>query len=86
MQDVSFGPDQSKVDRVRNALAPFGRVGVAYSGGVDSATLLALAVLELGSTRVVALLGVSPSLAADERTAAHDVAAFIGVPVVEVRA
>jgi uncharacterized protein len=28
---------------------------------------------------------VSPSLAADERTAAHDVAAFIGVPVVEVR-
>ena len=35
--------------------------------------------------RVVALLGVSPSLAADERAAAHDVARHIGVPVVEVR-
>ncbi|XKF14199.1 ATP-dependent sacrificial sulfur transferase LarE [Knoellia locipacati] len=67
------------------ALVSFDRIGVAYSGGVDSATLLALAALELGPTRVVALLGVSPSLAADERTAAHEVAAFIGVPVVEVR-
>ena len=35
-------------------------------------------------SRVVALLGVSPSLAADERAAAHDVARFVGVPVVEV--
>ena len=85
MEDVSFGPDQSKVDEVVAAFAPFGRVGVAYSGGVDSATLLALAARALGPERVVAVLGVSPSLAADERTAAHDVAAFIGVPVVEVR-
>jgi pyridinium-3,5-biscarboxylic acid mononucleotide sulfurtransferase len=38
----------------------------------------------LGVTRVVAVLGVSPSLAADERAAAHDVAAHVGVPVVEV--
>jgi uncharacterized protein len=30
------------------------------------------------------VLGVSPSLAADERAAAHDIAAGIGVPVVEV--
>ena len=84
MEDVSFGPDQSKVDEVLGAFAPFGRVGVAYSGGVDSATLLALAARALGADRVVAVLGVSPSLAADERTSAHDVAAFIGVPVVEV--
>lgn len=80
----TFGPDADGVAAVRAALGGHGRVGVAYSGGVDSATLLALAVLELGPTRVVALLGVSPSLAADERTAAHEVAAFIGVPVVEV--
>jgi len=85
MEDVSFGPDQSKVDEVLHAFAPFERVGVAYSGGVDSATLLALAARALGADRVVAVLGVSPSLAADERTSAHDVAAFIGVPVVEVR-
>ena len=65
-------------------LTGIGRLGVAFSGGVDSATLLALAVRALGPDRVVALLGVSPSLAADERTAAHDVARHIGVPVVEV--
>ncbi|WP_250005252.1 asparagine synthase-related protein [Actinoplanes sp. M2I2] len=60
------------------------RLGVAYSGGVDSSVLLALAVRALGAGRVVAILGVSPSLAADERTAAHRVAERIGAPVVEV--
>ncbi|WP_238547307.1 ATP-dependent sacrificial sulfur transferase LarE [Actinoplanes friuliensis] len=61
-----------------------GRLGVAFSGGVDSSVLLALAVRDLGRDRVVAVLGVSPSLAADEREAAHAVARFIGVAVVEV--
>jgi uncharacterized protein len=63
---------------------PAGRLGVAFSGGVDSSLLLALAVRALGVTRVVAVLGVSPSLAADERRGAHDVAAHLGVPLVEV--
>jgi uncharacterized protein len=61
-----------------------GRLGVAFSGGVDSSLLVALAVRALGPARVVALLGVSPSLAADERVAAHEVARVVGVPVVEV--
>lgn len=61
-----------------------GRLGVAYSGGVDSATLLAVAVRRLGPTRVVALLGVSASLAGTERDLAHRVAADLGVRVVEV--
>jgi uncharacterized protein len=60
------------------------RLGVAFSGGVDSSVLLALAARALGPARVVALLGVSPSLAAAERVAAHEVARAIGVPVVEV--
>ncbi len=81
---IGFGVDQAAVDRVAGQLAGIGRLGVAFSGGVDSATLLALAVGVLGSGRVVALLGVSPSLAADERAAAHEVAGFVGVPVVEV--
>jgi uncharacterized protein len=51
---------------------------------VDSSVLLALAVRTLGADRVVAVLGVSPSLAADERAAAHRVAAHIGADVVEV--
>lgn len=83
--EISFGADQAVVDRVIGQLAGIGRLGVAFSGGVDSAALLALAVRALGAGRVVALLGVSPSLAADERAAAHDVARHIGVPVVEVR-
>jgi uncharacterized protein len=61
-----------------------GRLGVAYSGGVDSATLLAVAVRSLGSARVVALLGVSASLAGSERDLAHRVAAEIGAEIVEV--
>ncbi len=81
---ITFGADQAAVDRVSGQLAGIGRLGVAFSGGVDSATLLALAAGVLGPGRVVALLGVSPSLAADERAAAHDVARFVGVPVVEV--
>ncbi|HET8989226.1 MAG TPA: ATP-dependent sacrificial sulfur transferase LarE [Humibacillus sp.] len=61
-----------------------GRLGVAFSGGVDSGLLLALAVRALGPARVVGVIGVSPSLAEDERRGAHDVAAHIGAPVVEV--
>jgi uncharacterized protein len=69
---------------VTNRLAGIGRLGVAFSGGVDSSVLLALATRALGADRVIAILGVSPSLAADERAAAHRVAGHIGVPVVEV--
>jgi pyridinium-3,5-biscarboxylic acid mononucleotide sulfurtransferase len=60
------------------------RLGIAFSGGVDSSLLLALAVRALGADRVVALLGVSPSLAADERSSAHKVANQVGVRLVEV--
>jgi len=70
--------------QVADQLAGIDRLGVAFSGGVDSSVLLALAVRTLGADRVVAILGVSPSLATDERAAAHDVAGFIGVPLVEV--
>jgi uncharacterized protein len=69
---------------VRGQLTGVGRLGVAFSGGVDSSVLVALAVRALGPDRVVAILGVSPSLAADERSAAHAVARHIGVPVIEV--
>jgi uncharacterized protein len=82
--DTNFGQDTAAVERLVGQLSGIGRLGVAFSGGVDSATLLALGVRALGPDRVVALLGVSPSLAADERTAAHAVAGHVGVPVVEV--
>ncbi|GIM94705.1 ATP-dependent sacrificial sulfur transferase LarE [Paractinoplanes toevensis] len=69
---------------IAHQLAGVGRLGVAFSGGVDSSVLLALAARALGADRVVAILGVSPSLAADERAAAHDVARQVGVPLAEV--
>ncbi|WP_307872526.1 ATP-dependent sacrificial sulfur transferase LarE [Paractinoplanes ovalisporus] len=71
-------------DLVAARLRGVERLGVAFSGGVDSSVLLALAARALGAGRVLAILGVSPSLAADERAAAHGVARHIGVPVVEI--
>lgn len=68
---------------VAACLPASGRLGVAFSGGVDSATLLAVAVRALGAQRVVALMGVSPSLAADEAEAAREVARVAGVTLVE---
>lgn len=59
-------------------------MGVAYSGGVDSATLLAVAHQLLGPERVVAIMAVSPSLAARERELALDTAKFIGARVVQI--
>ena len=60
------------------------RLGVAFSGGVDSSVVLAAAARTLGAARVTAVLGVSPSLPESERVAAHDVAAHVGVRVLEV--
>ena len=83
--DVMLSPEvRAAAERVMALVAGTARLGVAFSGGVDSSVLLALAVRALGPDGVIAVLGVSPSLAADERSAAHDVAAFIGAPVVEV--
>jgi uncharacterized protein len=78
------GAELEAAERVAGLLAGTAPLGVAFSGGVDSSTLLALAARALGREQVLAILGVSPSLAADEREAAHQVAAFVGVPVVEV--
>jgi len=81
--DAAFA--RAAIEQGARAFAGLERVGVAFSGGVDSSVLLGLAVRVLGADRVVGILGVSPSLAAEERSAAHQVAQVIGVPVVEVR-
>lgn len=69
---------------MRQALEGVDRLGVAFSGGVDSAVLLAAATRWLGRDRVRAVLAVSPSLAADERAIAHEVADRIGVELIEI--
>ena len=75
---------RADAEAVAAHLPATGRLGVAYSGGVDSATLLALAVRALGADRVVALMGVSPSLASDEADLARAIAAEAGARLVEV--
>ena len=58
-----------------------GSVLVAYSGGADSAFLLAAAVRALGPDRVVAATGYSHSLPAAERDPARELADSLGVRV-----
>ena len=84
--DLAAEDDQALValEAIGRALSGVERLGVAFSGGVDSSVLLAAAVRILGPTRVVAVLGVSPSLAADERAGAHEVARVVGAALVEV--
>ncbi len=75
---------QIQLAAIAASLAGVSRLGVAYSGGVDSAVMVAAAVRILGVDRVVPILGRSASLAPREREQAHAVAEVIGVPVVEV--
>jgi len=56
-----------------------GRLAVALSGGVDSATLLALAVEALGRESVLAVTGVSRSLVDEDLEDATEVARQLGV-------
>ena len=78
-----LGAERADAEAVAATLEGVGRLGVAYSGGVDSAVLLAVANRTLGADRVVALLAVSPSLAGQELGLARQVAADLVANLVE---
>jgi uncharacterized protein len=68
---------EAKLSRLRARCRELGSVLVCYSGGVDSAFILAVSHQELGR-RAVGMTAVSPSLAPAEREEAMDVARRIG--------
>ena len=78
-------PDAERADAavVAALIAGVGRLGVAYSGGVDSAVLLAVATRALGRENAVGLLAVSDSLASDEHALARTTAEQMGAQLVE---
>jgi len=72
------GLEQSLLDQLRQAIAGYGRVCVAYSGGVDSALVAAIAQEQLGSA-ATAITGVSPALAPHLQVEARQQAAWLGI-------
>lgn len=60
-----------------------GRIAIGFSGGVDSAYLAVVAVDAVGQTNTLAIIGRSASLAGREEDHAANVAASIGIPVLE---
>jgi pyridinium-3,5-biscarboxylic acid mononucleotide sulfurtransferase len=69
---------EAALSSLRRQLAAFPRVVVAYSGGVDSALVAALAVEQLAE-RAVAITGVSPALAPHLRQEAAAQARWLGI-------
>jgi len=76
--DLSALPLAEKQARMVAQMHELGSALVAYSGGVDSALVLAVAVQTLGRDRVLAVTAVSPSYPSWELEACERFAATIG--------
>ena len=72
------GNIEAKYRRLREILSAMDGAAVAFSGGVDSTVLLAVAAEVLGD-RVMAVTSISPILPAADRTLAEEIAVSLGV-------
>jgi pyridinium-3,5-biscarboxylic acid mononucleotide sulfurtransferase len=73
---------QTTTQQVESRIKEYGapRATVAFSGGVDSSVVLALAARALGRQSVTAVTAISPSYPAGELESAAEVARGVGVP------
>jgi uncharacterized protein len=62
----------------------FGNVAIGFSGGVDSSYLAAVAVEAIGPEHTIAIIGRSASFPDSQWRTARELAAHIGVPVLEI--
>lgn len=74
---TSVSSIDAQLDALRALLREMGSVLVCYSGGIDSALVLAVAHEQLGD-RALGMTAVSPSLAPSERDGAERIARWIG--------
>lgn len=75
---------QEKLKILQQTLANYKRVLIAFSGGVDSTFLLKAAIDTLGSDKVLACVGISPSLSEYQRQQAKTLAKQFGVRLEEI--
>src|ERR1041385_439145 len=68
----------AKLAALRDTLAGYGQVVIAFSGGVDSAFLLKVAIDALGE-KCHAVTAVSPTMARSEIRASQELAAELGL-------
>jgi uncharacterized protein len=74
----------SDLARLAAHLDGLGRVLLGYSGGVDSALLAVVSARLPGNDRFLAVLGVSPSLAAFQYRQAMELASRFSIPLLEL--